>query len=95
MIERHVTFDVHPDMGEDFKKFFSEKYRPAMSTQPGFVKVELLREQENPRHYQMIIRFQTAEDASAWRDSPEHKALSPLLKALYTTSTLQVYDVIV
>ena len=94
MIERHVTFDVLPNMGMDFEKLFTDKYRPAMSRQPGFVKVELLREQENPNRYQMIIRFLTTEDATAWRNSPDHQAISPRLKALYSNSQLQVYDVI-
>ncbi len=44
MIERHVTFHVFPDKGKDFEDLFVEKYRPAMTTMPGFVRVELLRE---------------------------------------------------
>ena len=94
MIERHVTFEVLPDKTDEFEKFFSEHYRPAMSRMPGFVKVELLREQNAPLRYQMVIRFQTADDAAGWRASPEHQGLSPQIKTLYSGSELKVYDVL-
>ena len=42
MIERHVTFNVYPDKGEEFEKLFVEEYRPAMAAMPGFVRVDLL-----------------------------------------------------
>ena len=94
MIERHVTFDVLPDKAQEFERLFTEEYRPAMAQMPGFVGVELLREQGDAHKYQMVIRFNTAEEAAAWRSSSAHQALSPRLKALYSTSQLQVYEVI-
>ena len=93
MIERHVTFNVHPGKTDDFEQFFASEYRPAMASMPGFVKVELLREQEDRQKYQMVIRFETAETAAAWRESNLHKALSPKIKPLYSDSQLIVYDV--
>lgn len=94
MIERHVTFTVHPGQEAAFEDLFVQAYRPAMATMPGFVKVELLRDHSDAQLYQMVIRFQSAEAASAWRDSQAHQALKPRLKALYVGSSLQVYDVI-
>ena len=94
MIERHVTFNVHPGKGEEFSKFFAEQYRPAMTSMSGFVGVELLREFEQPTQYQMVIRFESAEAAGAWRQSPVHKSLQPSLKSLYSESKVQVYEVI-
>ena len=94
MIERHVTFEVLSDQVEAFEKFFIQEYRPAMSSMLGFVRVELLREQENPLRYQMVIRFETSEAAAAWRNSPDHQALSPMLKKMYSLSQLQVYEVL-
>ena len=95
MIERHVTFNVLPDKGRDFEKLFVEEYRPAMSKMPGFVKVELLRSQEDPTKHMMIIRFESLETAAAWRSSDAHQALKPKIGALYDGSTVQVFDVIV
>jgi len=94
MIERHVTFNVYPDKTSEFEKLFVEEYRPAMSSMPGFIRVDLLREQNEPSRYQMVIRFDTAESAAAWRNSAAHQALKQKIQNLYQDSTLQVYEVI-
>jgi len=94
MIERHVIFDVFPEKNQEFEKLFVEEYRPAMANMPGYVKVELLREQDDMHRYQMVIRFDSLESAAAWRNSNAHQALSPKLKSLYSASQLQVYDFI-
>lgn len=94
MIERHVTFNIIPGKEKDFETLFKEEYSIAMSKQPGFVLVTLLKEHEKEAVYQMTIRFQSLETAAAWRDSSEHKALSPKIKALYSGNTVQVYEVI-
>jgi antibiotic biosynthesis monooxygenase (ABM) superfamily enzyme len=94
MIERHVTFNLIPGKEKDFENLFKEQYSVAMSKQPGFVSVTLLKEHEKEAVYQMVIRFQSLETAAAWRDSADHKALSPKVKALSSGSSVQVYEVI-
>jgi antibiotic biosynthesis monooxygenase (ABM) superfamily enzyme len=94
MIERHVTFQVIEGKEGEFEDLFKREYRVAMSKQPGFVSVSLLKEHEKKGIYQMVIRFQSLETAAAWRDSADHKALSPKIKALYSESQVQVYDVV-
>jgi len=94
MIERHVTFHVIPGKEKEFEALFVEAYCKAMSTQPGFASVTLLKEHEKEAIYQMAIRFQSLETAAAWRDSADHRVLSPRLKSLYTESSVQVYEVI-
>jgi len=94
MIERHVTFNVIPGKEKEFERLFIEEYQPAMSTMPGFVKVELLRHQEDPTKYIMTIRFGSLETAAAWRASEAHAALSPKIKALYESSSVLVCDVV-
>lgn len=94
MIERHVTFNVIPGKENDFEALFKDAYSVAMSEQPGFVSVALLKEHEKEAIYQMVIRFQSLETAAAWRDSAEHKTFSPRIKALYRESAVQVYEVI-
>jgi heme-degrading monooxygenase HmoA len=94
MIERHVTFEVLPDKVRDFELFFTHEYRPAMASMPGYVSVDLLRARETPAAYQMVIRFESEEAAAAWRLSAAHQALSPRLKAMYSASQLQVYEVV-
>ncbi len=95
MIERHVTFEVIPGKESAFEELFKAEYSKAMGRQPGFVSVGLLkaRDGDSPR-YQMLIRFESLETAAAWRDSADHKALQPKMKALYTKSTVEVYEVV-
>ena len=94
MIERHITFNVHPDKTTEFERFFADDYRPTMAKSPGFVKVELLREADSPTRYQMVLRFEDAESAAGWRTSAVHQALQPALLALYADNEIRVYDVI-
>ncbi len=94
MIERHVTFNVTPGKEKDFEALFRNDYGPAMARQPGFVSVTLLKEHDKEAVYQMVIRFQSLETAAAWRDSADHKGLSPRIKALYKDSSVQVYSVL-
>jgi antibiotic biosynthesis monooxygenase (ABM) superfamily enzyme len=94
VIERHVTFEVIPGKEQAFEDLFKASYSTAMSKQRGFASVDLVRELEAPSRYQMVIRFDTLENAAAWRDSAEHKALSPVIKALYSASSLVVYSVV-
>jgi len=94
MIERHITFNVHPDGTAAFEQLFADEYAPTMAKAPGFVKVELLREADSPTRYQMVLRFDDAASAVAWRTSDVHQALQPALQALYTDNEIQGYEVI-
>ena len=94
MIERHITFSVHPDRTAEFERFFAEDYAPEMAKSPGFVRVELLREAENDAGYQMVLRFRDAEASLAWRTSPVHQGLQPALNALVSSSVVQGYVVV-
>lgn len=94
-IERHVTFHVMPEKTGEFAEFFSDIYRPAMAQMSGFIKAELLKDNENPQDLQMVLRFESEEAAADWRASEQHAALKPKLKSLYDGSELKVYQVIV
>lgn len=94
MIERHITFNVHPDRTTDFERFFSQTYRPAMSRARGFVRVELVREAENANRYQMMLRFEDAASSAEWRTCAEHQALQPELASLFSTNEIVAYEVV-
>jgi len=94
VIERHITFNVHPDRTGAFEQFFAGQYRPAMTTAPGFVKAEILRELEIPTRYQMVLRFEDTAGAAGWRTSEIHQALQPALLALYSDNEIVGYEVI-
>jgi heme-degrading monooxygenase HmoA len=94
VIERHLTFDVLPDQTDAFERFFAEAYGPTMAKAPGFARVELLREADSATRYQMVLRFEDADSAVAWRTADAHTALQPTLNALHTGMAVQGYDVI-
>jgi heme-degrading monooxygenase HmoA len=94
MIERHVTFQVLQGKSKDLEDFFRLDYAPAMARQPGFCGAELLRAGEPVDEMVMILRFVSPEAAQAWRESAEHKRLSPTLKSLYQSSEVRVYEVL-
>jgi heme-degrading monooxygenase HmoA len=91
MIERHVTFTVRPDRTEDFERFFIEQYRPPALEMPGLIECSLLRETDRPDRYQMIFRWEEAEQAVAWRISDAHQALQPALNELHGGMEITAY----
>jgi heme-degrading monooxygenase HmoA len=95
MIERHVTFDVRPGKEGEFAAFFQGRYRPAMARTPGYLSAELLRPQDGEGKVMMVLRFESPQAAAAWRASEAHARLKPDLRALYTESHLEVYQVLV
>lgn len=94
MIERHLTFQVHPGETAEFERFFADAYRPRMAEAPGYIGVELLRELEAPNRYQMVLRWADADSATGWRMSPVHAALLPALSALHDGMDAQAYEVV-
>jgi heme-degrading monooxygenase HmoA len=94
VIERHVVFQVVPDKSKEFEEFFRSEYALAMARQPGFCGAELLRPGEPGDERVMVLRFDSLEAAQAWRESAEHKRLSPKLKSLYRNSEVRVFEVV-
>jgi quinol monooxygenase YgiN len=94
MIERHITFEVLPDRTTDFERFIAERYRPATSETPGYLRLDLLREADHPTRYQMVFRWADAAAAVAWRTSAAHQALQPALSALVSSTGIQAYEVL-
>jgi quinol monooxygenase YgiN len=94
VIERHITFTVHPDKTAEFEQFIASEYVPPIRTWPGFVKVELLREADSETRYQMILRWEDGEAATSWRTSDVHTALQPALNALHSGMSIEAYEVI-
>lgn len=94
MIERHITFNVHPDRTEAFEQFVAGQYGPTMAKAAGFVRLELLREADSATRYQMTFRFEDPDSAASWRTSEVHQALQPALQALHTGAEIQGYEVI-
>jgi len=69
VIERHLTFNVHPEATAAFERFFAEVYAPRMAESPGFIRVELIREQDHPTRHAMVLRWADPASATTWRRS--------------------------
>ena len=91
MIERHITFNVHPTSTAEFERFFADEYRPPVLRMPGLIECGLLREAASETRYQMLFRWEAAEDAVAWRESEIHQALQPALNALHSGMEIVAY----
>jgi heme-degrading monooxygenase HmoA len=91
MIERHITFTVLSELTTDFERFFTEDYRPPVLEMPGLIECSLLREAEHPDRYQMVFRWEAADQAVAWRVSEVHQALQPALNALHDGMEITAY----
>ena len=91
MIERHITLNVNPDMTTEFERFFAEEYRPPALSMPGLIECFLLREAEHADRYQMVFRWEEAEQAVAWRVSEVHQALQPALNELHAGMEIVAY----
>jgi heme-degrading monooxygenase HmoA len=95
MIERHITFDVLPDQTDTFERFFAEQYRPPVLEMPGLIECTLLREADSPARYQVVFRWERADDAVAWRVSEVHQGLQPGLNALHEGMVIVAYTKVV
>ncbi len=91
MIERHISLDVHPGQTQEFERFFAEQYRPPVTRMPGYIACDLLREIEHPERYQIVFRWETADDATGWRTSEIHQGLQPALNALHSGMEIVAY----
>lgn len=94
MIERHITFTLADDRDAEFERFFAEQYGPAVVAAPGNLRIDLIREMDQPTRYRMVFRWTDQASAVAWRTSPVHTALQPALNALVTTGEIVAYQVI-
>ncbi len=94
MIERHITYSVLPDRTPDFERFVEDEYAPAMRKSPGFVRMDLLREADQPTRYQMVMRWESGDAAVGWRVSDVHQGLQPALNALHSGMEIVAYEVV-
>lgn len=92
MIERHISLDVLPGQGEAFVRFFTEHYRPAAVTFEGLIECSLLRQADSENRFQMVFRWETAEQAVHWRTSEVHQDLQPALQSLHAGMTIVAYE---
>ncbi len=87
-IQLHVDLDVAPGKEAELVKNFKSVFRPAISKQPGFVDVKLLKLRTTPMgdapktKYRLIISFQTEEQRTTWVATADHQRAWPSIENL-------------
>ena len=101
-IQLHVDLDVDPSKEKDLLAAYRTHFRPAISKQPGFVEVKLMKMVSAvvgapPAHtsYRLLISFQTEDQRKTWVATPTHQEVWPKMEAnlkgdKYTAALFQV-----
>ena len=92
MIELEVKFEVIPGKEEIFLDIFKTQFALAMSKQPGFVRVSLLKQSESEFRYRIEIVFESEKERLAWVNTEEHEELWPKLAALISKYSATRFD---
>ena len=101
-IQLHVELDVDPAREKELISNFRKIFKPAISRQPGFVEVKLLKLRSvlgGPMpantNYRLIISFQTEAQRQAWVATADHQRVWPSIeKTLRAAGGASVYDVV-
>jgi heme-degrading monooxygenase HmoA len=87
-IQLHVDMDVEPSKQKDLMRVYKEVFRPAISKQPGFVEVKLMKLRQvmagpAPANtsFRLLISFHTEEQRKAWVATDLHQKVWPQMEA--------------
>lgn len=102
-IQLHVDLDVTPGKEKTLEANYEKIFRPAISRQPGFVEVKLLKFQaakvgEAPKNssYRLVLSFQTEQQRVDWVATAEHQKVWPTMEGQLRGAKFSalLYDVI-
>ena len=101
-IQLHVDLEVDPAREKELLKNFAATFRPAITKQPGFVDVKLLKFRkamagDPPKswNYRLLISFQTEEQRVKWVATDTHQKVWPTIEKCLKGAKYQplLYDV--
>gem|GEM_PF-917991 len=102
-IQLHVDLDVDPTREAELRAAFRQVFRPAISKQPGFLEVRLLKVRgavagEPPRdaNYRLLIAFDSEQRRQAWVAGEDHQRAWPAIEKTLRPGRLRavLYDVV-
>jgi heme-degrading monooxygenase HmoA len=94
MISLNVDLQLKPGAGPELEKTFREVFRPAISAQPGFSNVALLRSASEADSYRLVIEFQTEDLRLKWAATDLHQQVWPQMKAHCDAVSLKHFAVV-
>jgi heme-degrading monooxygenase HmoA len=81
MVALHVDLQLKPGAGPELEKTFHNTFRPAISAQPGFSGVALLKSTPEADRYRLVIEFQSEELRLNWVATGLHQQVWPRMEA--------------
>src|SRR5258708_48894 len=94
-IQLHVDLDVDPTKEKTLLETYHKTFHPAISKQPGFVDVKLLKMRSalagaapTSLGYRLLISFETEEQRLKWVATDIHQKVWPQMEANYTGKKL-------
>jgi len=102
-IQLHVDLEVDPAQEEELVINFRKVFRPAISKQPGFVSVRLLKLRKAivgtapaSAPYRLVISFQTEEQRETWVATDDHQRAWPAIEGTLKGAKLRavLYDTV-
>ena len=92
MIQLEVRLLLKLGKEEEFLDIFKTQFAPAMSKQPGFIRVSLLKQRESKSQYRIEIVFESEKERLAWVNTKEHEEVWPKLGALTSKCSATGFD---
>ena len=94
MVSLHVDLQLKPGAGPELEKTFRDVFRPAISVQPGFSRVALLRSTSEADCYRLVIEFQAEELRLKWVATGLHQQVWPQMEAHCASYSVKNFTII-
>ena len=92
MIQLEVRLLLKLGKEKEFLNIFKTQFAPAMSKQPGFIRVSFLKQRESKSQYRIEIVFESEKERLAWVNTREHEEIWPKLGALTSNYSATGFD---
>ena len=92
MIQLEVMLELEPGKQEEFLDIFRTQFAPAMSEQPGFVRVVLLKQRKSESQYRIELVFESEKERLAWVNTRKHEETWPKLGVLTSKCSITGFD---
>ena len=92
MIQLEVKLELMPGKEEELLDIFKTQFALAVSKQPGFIRVSLLKQRESESRYWIEIVFESEKERLAWVNTREHENTWPKLAALTSKYSTTGFD---
>lgn len=94
MVELHIFLEPQPGKEKELYNAFLKNFKPAVSSQKGFVEAVLLKPHDSLRAYTIALRFESEELRQRWASSEAHEDAFPRLAALCSVVAWRNHDVV-